>query len=178
MQTYTYTNTQIAATNIHTYIQTNKHPSIYKRTVAFKDLVRRTFNLKLSGKDCGALVSHFDKTGERNVDCQEFLTVFLQLGYQQRSQLSSEQLAKQRSEDEARVKHNEMLLKKTTERGDGLKINTNYKDSDAVSAEAKMLKAAKGYDKTHPAAPSLDAWDIAVMPPGTFISLYLFISLS
>lgn len=136
--------------------------------VAFYGLVRRTFNLKLNPKECGALVTHFDTTGNKMVNCQEFLTVFLQLGYTQRSKFTQQQLEKQRREDKARAEHDEEMMKKTLERSGELKINMDYDEIDAVNAQAKILKSAEGYDKNHPAAPSLASFDIAFMTPAVF----------
>ena len=136
--------------------------------VAFYGLVRRTFDLRLSPKDCGALVTHFDTSGTKMVNCQEFLTVFLQLGYQQRGQLAVAQLEKQRKEDKERAERDAEMLEKMANRSGSLKINMDFAESDAVSAQSKLLTSAEGYDKNHPAAPSLDAFDIAFMTPGIF----------
>jgi hypothetical protein len=140
----------------------------YINAMAFKDLVRRTFNLRLSPKDTGVLITHFDRVGEQQIECSEFLTVFLQLGYQQRAEISSKQLEKQRAEDRARIEREAMMLEKTVNRAGSLKVNMDYTEEDAVSSEAKLLLSAKGFDKSHPAAPSLDAFDISVMTPGIF----------
>ena len=42
---------------------------------------------------------------------------------------------------------------------------TTYTD-DKESAMEKLLKVSTGYDKNHPAAPSLSAFDCKVMTPG------------
>lgn len=140
--------------------------------VAFKELLRRTFGLMLAPKDAGSLIDHFatlkNGTNDREIVCRDFLTVFLQLGYQQRGAISSEQLAKQRRMDKERAEHDAAMLAKTTQRSDGLKVKMDYSETDAVSCQTKLLAAAKGYDKNHPAAPSLDAFDIAIMPAGIF----------
>jgi Ca2+-binding EF-hand superfamily protein len=140
--------------------------------IAFKDLMRSTFNLRLTPKDAGALIDHFatlrDGSNDKEIISRDFLTVFLQLGYQQRAALNTEQIQKQRRMIKEQAERDAEMLKKTTERADGLKINMNFVEADAVSCQAKLLGAAKGYDKNHPAAPSLDAFDIAVMPAGIF----------
>lgn len=140
--------------------------------VAFKELLRRTFGLVLAPKDAGALIDHFatlkESSNEKEIVCRDFLTVFMQLGYQQRGAINSEQLAKQRRMNKERAEHDAAMLEKTTKRSDGLKVNMDYGEADAISCQAKLLTAAKGYDKNHPAAPSLDAFDIAVMPAGIF----------
>lgn len=38
------------------------------------------FNVKLSPKELGAVMSHFDKDGSGEIDCAEFLLEFFKLG--------------------------------------------------------------------------------------------------
>ena len=57
----------------------------------FKELVRRTFNLKLNGKEVGAVFSFFENNSS-SINCSEFLRYFLHLGITERAKVKSEQL--------------------------------------------------------------------------------------
>ena len=139
---------------------------------AWKEIVRRTFNLKLRPKEVGALVRHFDKS-EGNlgteVDCGEFLTLFLQLGFAERGRAHKEQLDRQRSEDKQRTEEEAAKLKATTERsGANFQIDFKFAEKDIDSCMAKMVGASEKYDKNHPAAPDLSCFDISHMSAALF----------
>lgn len=138
--------------------------------VAFKDIVRRTFNLKLRPKEVGALIRHFGKSeAATEIECGDFLSVFLQMGYAERARLHSEKLERQRSEDRARVEESEAKLLKITQRaGAGLVVDMAYSDADMYSVIEKLVGASEKYDKNHPAAPDLSAFDMAYLVPGIF----------
>jgi len=139
---------------------------------AWKELVRRTFNLRLSPKETGALVRHFDKSEHNlgtDIDCGEFLTIFLQLGYSERAKLHKEQLEKQRREDKEREAEEAAKLLATTQRsGAKFQVDMNFGDKDIESTVAKLVGASEKYDKNHPAAPDLSAFDISTMSAGLF----------
>ena len=139
---------------------------------AFKEIVRRTFNLKLSPKEVGALVRHFDKSEEgsgTDIECGDFLNVFLQMGYAERAKMHRAQLERQRAEDKARLEKDAAALLATTQRGGGnLEVDMQYEEKDMFSAVEKLVAAAEKYDKFHPAAPDISAFDIATMTPGLF----------
>jgi len=132
----------------------------------FKEMLRRTFNLKLNGKETGALVSHFDKSGKKTVNCKEFLVVFLQLGITERAKFHKRMLDKQNEENRQReLEEERKLLERVTR---PTELDKCYNELDQKSANAKLLAAAEGFDKNHPAAPSLAAFDISTMTPGLF----------
>lgn len=132
----------------------------------FKEMLRRTFNMKLNGKETGALVSHFDKTGKKTVNCKEFLVVFLQLGISERARFHKRMLDKQNEENRQReLEEERKLLERVTR---PIELDKCYTEQDQVSANTKLLAAAEGFDKNHPAAPSLAAFDIATMTAGLF----------
>jgi hypothetical protein len=62
----------------------------------FKEIVRRTFNLKLLSREVGAIFAFFNnKDGDADmdhIDCREFLRYFIQLGITERAKVKSEQL--------------------------------------------------------------------------------------
>ena len=92
----------------------------------FKEVVRRTFHLVLSPKETGALLGFFHRrlaaaTGKKmphdQIECGEFLKYFLQLGVAERGRLHSEQLERQRREDQERQEEHERKVKETATRG-------------------------------------------------------------
>lgn len=139
---------------------------------AWKELVRRTFNLKLKPKEVGALVRHFDKSDppiSTDIDCGEFLTLFLQLGFAERSKAHKEQLEKQRREDREREADEAAKLLATTQRaGAKFQIDINFAEKDIDSAVTKLVTSSEKYDKNHPAAPDLSAFDISTMSAALF----------
>jgi len=47
-------------------------------------------------------------------------------------------------------------------------IDTNFTEVDITNIMQKLSKASEGFDKNHPAAPSLEAFDTAYLTPGIF----------
>lgn len=46
--------------------------------------------------------------------------------------------------------------------------DSNFTAADEKSIMEKLLHASEKFDRSHPAAPSLEAFDAATMPPGVF----------
>ena len=140
----------------------------------FKEMVRRTFGLRLTPTESGAILHHLhqrlsdrgigDAYYDGNVNCGEFLIYFLSLGIEERAKAHKAQLDKQvaenkkRQEDEKK-KLDDMILKP-------ISIDKGYTQADIDSITMKLLKASEGFDKNHPAAPSLISFDAAYMTAG------------
>ncbi|CAM9103488.1 unnamed protein product, partial [Ectocarpus fasciculatus] len=135
--------------------------------IVFKELLRRTFNLKLQPKELGALVQHFDKDGKGTVDCNEFLNVFFKLGYDERCRWHSEQIQKQRALNKARKEEEARKLNQVAAKME-LAYDNNFSPEDRETAMEKLRRAAYKYDKTHPASVGLDAFEVAYLTPGQF----------
>lgn len=135
--------------------------------VVFKELLRRTFNLKLQPKELGALVQHFDKDGKGTVDCNEFLNVFFKLGYDERCRWHSAQILKQRAQNKARKEEELRKLNQVAAKME-LSFDSDFSPEDQESAMTKLRRAAFKYDRSHPAAVGLDAFEVAHMTPGQF----------
>lgn len=133
----------------------------------FKVNLKQCFGLKISPKELGALMDHFDKNKDGFITCQEFLVSFFRLGFDERSR-------RIRVEREQRTAHAEMLKKveeekvAEQERINASKINVEFSQRDKDSALHKLRTAAKNYDRTMPGAPSLAAFDMSEMAPHTF----------
>ena len=132
----------------------------------FKEMLRRTFNLILTGKEAGAIVNFFDKKGDNNIICVEFLNFFVQLGITERAKEHKAMLERQTEENKLRAledkaKVDALVLKP-------IEVDMAYTDDDKESAMSKLLAAAEGFDKNHPAAPSLTSFDPLTLTYGQF----------
>jgi hypothetical protein len=66
-------------------------------TGEFKDLLRRTFNIYLNGKELGFLTKKFSSEKDYGrINCKLFLNTFLKIGIDERSRIYLLQLEKQR----------------------------------------------------------------------------------
>lgn len=136
----------------------------------FKEMVRRTFGLKLTGKEVGALIRHFGKTPDTHtdtIDCNEFTTMFLKLGFKERGKVHKEVLIKQREAEAAATEEHRRKVSDLANRSTVV-ADPNWTDEDAASALEKLGRAAEGFDKNHPASPSLKCFEGASMTAGLF----------
>lgn len=101
------------------------------------------------------------------VECASFLTKFFKLGFEQRAALHHEQVLKQRNED---ARQHQDHLRRVVERGVEMevKMTATYSENDMKSVMTKLLTASVGYDRYHPASPSLAAFEGALMGPAEF----------
>ncbi len=68
----------------------------FLRPGEFREMLKRTFNLILTGKELGAAVRTYDLGGKGVVNCREFLVKFLQDGQAQRDEEKAIQLEQNR----------------------------------------------------------------------------------
>ena len=130
----------------------------------FKEMIRRTFGLKLSPAETGALLFHLDGKFNGMIDCAKFLTMFLALGISERHKEHREMLDRQIYDNKRRVIEEKEKLDKMVNRPTSL--TREYTEEDSKSASAKLLAASEGYDKYHAAAPSLVSFETKTMTPG------------
>lgn len=133
----------------------------------FKKQLKRTFRLDFSRKEMGALIKHFDKDGDRTIDCPEFLIEFFRLGFLARETERRGWADKEkRNQERARVEEErkaEELAKRNAD-----KVTFDFTEAERKSAVDKITLAATLYDRKHPAAVQLDAFDGAEMEPHVF----------
>jgi Ca2+-binding EF-hand superfamily protein len=91
----------------------------------------------------------------------------LQLGVAERAKVHTEQIERQREEDRQREEEHQRKVLETANR-QTYKVDFTYGDPDKESILEKLQVAAEKFDKNHPAAPSLEAFDAAFMMPGVF----------
>jgi hypothetical protein len=108
----------------------------------FKEMLRRTFGLKLTPREAGAIIKHLNNNTNNDINCSEFTTLFCQLGITERSKVFSESLIKQAEENKIRQENDEKKVKERVERF--LKIESDYSQLDIDNATQKLIKAAAG----------------------------------
>ena len=136
----------------------------------FREMVKRTFNVVLSGKELGAMVELFDKDKSGEVNCQEFLVFFSNAGYTERSKEHSQGLSKRRNEDIERKKREIELAEAAAKKNllDESLLN-GFTEEDTKSALEKFRIASRHYASNVCNFPgALDAFSVASMLPGVF----------
>jgi len=135
-----------------------------------RDMLRRTFNLRLSGKEIGAMMSAFDADGSGTLDGSEFLINFKKLGFAERTKRAREQ----RENTTAMNKHfqdleaeREAAKKKASDNS----FTFNYTSEDLRNALSKLANKSADYDPTSAAALNLTCFQGARMEPHTFKEL-------
>ena len=134
--------------------------------IQFKEVLKRTFNMVLSPGELLALMKEF-KNKEGNVDCKPFVVRFIQMGVEARQTFKLQQLEKLRKAE--RLRRDEAALK-LKQQEDKMVLHVDFSKSvdEEKTAFEKLTLAAKKYDKSHPGAMSLEAFDCAYMEAATF----------
>lgn len=134
----------------------------------FRDNMHSVFDVSLSARELGAVLMHYNRGQPGDIKCADFLLDFLRIGYEYRMELRSKQIEKTRQEAEkARIEQEIKTaeqLKRLEERG----ADFDFNDDDVKSMKEKIRMIAKGYDRNHPAAPSLAGFDSKYLSPGLF----------
>ena len=139
----------------------------FMKPYVFKDMIFRTFNIKTTPKELGALMDHFDKDKNGEIECSEFTIEFFRLGFERRSEIHRQQLEKQRRENEEREKESLRKLREQEEKMN-LKLDWDFDDDDLARVKEKITVAAMRYDKHHPASVGLEGFSTAFLEPGAF----------
>jgi hypothetical protein len=113
---------------------------------AFKDLIRRVFNISLNSGELGYVVQKYDTKNTGRVVCKSFLTDFLRLGQEARYKNHVEQLEKQRLMNmQSEEAHRQKIV--AVQNSESIKISDQFGDRHIKSALAKITAAAVHYDK-------------------------------
>ena len=132
---------------------------------AFKDLIRRVFNLHLNSQELGYIVQKYDTKRVGRVHCKAFLTEFLRLGQEARYKTHVEQLEKQRLLTiQAEEQHKKKI--EAVQNSETVKISDEFTDRHLKSALAKLTEAAVNYDKVR--GVSLISFEPATLSPLEF----------
>lgn len=125
------------------------------------------FNLKLTAKELGALISKFDKDGDHTISCPEFLVEFFRCGFAERSKRRLNVLERDRRERakqlEAEAERERLKAEKAA-----LKVDYDFTERDADSAIGQIEAAATLYDRNAAGTVQLDAFEGAELGPAEF----------
>jgi hypothetical protein len=113
---------------------------------AFKDLLRRVFNLVLTSGELGYVVRKYDARNTGRIVCKTFLTDFLRMGQEQRYAQHVAQLERQRSLIQ-QAEENHIKKMEEVQNSGTVKVSDQYSDKHLKSALAKITEAAMRYDK-------------------------------
>ena len=135
-----------------------------------RDMLRRTFNLRLSGKEIGAMMSAFDQDASGTLDGSEFLINFKKLGFKERTLRAKQQrentTAMNKHFDELEAER-EAAKKKASDNS----FTFKYTSEDLRNALQKLANKSADYDPTSAAALNLSCFQGARMEPHTFKEL-------
>ena len=130
------------------------------------------FNIQLTINELSAYLHDFNKDDleapkDGSINCGAFLIAFFRVGFLEKEKRVREYWAKKRKADEDRERkrreHREALEQKNQ-----LHPNFDFTPADKESALAKLLFAAKQYDKSMPGAMSMKAFEEKTMPANVF----------
>lgn len=148
-------------------VQLNAFDGAVMTPKVFKEQLKHVFNIKLDSKELGALMNYFDRDGDGCVNCAEFLVSFFRIGFEERAKFVKAERAKKKKIEEERIRKlkedEESLAAKNS-----MKVSYAYSTSDKNSAFEKLRKAAKLYNSASPTAPSMKAFEGALMEPHVF----------
>jgi Ca2+-binding EF-hand superfamily protein len=132
---------------------------------AFKDLIRRVFNLNLNSGELGYVIQKYDTKRTGRVVCKAFLTDFLRMGQEARYKAHVEQLERQRLlNQQAEEEHHKKIL--AVQNSETLKMSDRFGDKHLQSALAKLTAASLNYDKVR--GVSLISFEPATLSPLEF----------
>ena len=137
-----------------------------------REQLKMVFNVQLTLNELSAYLHDFNKDDteaakDGSINCGAFLITFFRVGFLEKEKRVREYWEKKRKADEDRERrrreHREALEQKNQ-----LHPNFDFSPSDRESALAKLLFAAKQYDKSMPGAMSMKAFEEKTMPANVF----------
>jgi hypothetical protein len=134
---------------------------------SFRDVVFKTFNVKLTPGEVGAIAKDYPSGSEGNIDTHKFLKFFLKLGQNLRMADHSHQLQENR-QGIAALEQEQVRRLQEQERRLALGIDADFTPEDEASGLQKISQAAIKFDKLHPSSLSLDGFNAIKTPPGLF----------
>ena len=139
----------------------------------FREMLKRSFNLKVSDGELAALVAEFDKFGNKTVACGDFMVRFTAMGSEKRDAARLGQLEKQRRMTAAAVKEAEKKKKALDEKLEIDESEMQFSEADLTSGLDKIRTLASNYDRSHPSAPSLKGFTGTDMRPTEFKNMMM-----
>ncbi len=141
---------------------------MYLTPDAFKEVLRRTFNLKFTPEEFGAFLTEVadNEDPDKKVHCASFLVYFLRKGFLEREKVLKEQWARKDKIDAERRAYEVSKLEE--QEGKNKQKVSKFTEQDKESALLKLRESAKYYDKSMPGAMSMKNFDMAYMEPHVF----------
>lgn len=133
----------------------------------FKEMLRRTFNMKITAAELAALIAEFDKDNTKQIDCADFMVKFTTLGFDRRAALRTSQLNRQRKMDEE-ARAEAIAKQKAADAKMEANLAMDFDNEDFNAALEKIRVIASNYDRSHPSAPSLKGFTGTNMKPNEF----------
>lgn len=133
----------------------------------FKEQLKRVFNLHVSARELGALMSIFDEQNTGSVHCGDFSKTFLAMGFAERDTEFKANLEKQREADRLRKEEEELKMMALAGKNQ-LQLAETYTQEDFEVAMHKLKEAAFRFDKSMPGSANLTAFDSLEMEPSIF----------
>jgi hypothetical protein len=136
----------------------------------FREMIKRTFNVALTGKELGAVVNTFDEAGDFEINCKAFLVFFARAGVEERSKDHSAQLEESRSKYQALKDHHENRIQSMNDKNMiSHELLIKVKPEDTESANRKLRFGARHYSLGSCNMPGdLDVFKVDKMTPGIF----------
>lgn len=142
----------------------------YLAPLDFYNALKRTFNLRLSPKELGALIRSLEETRGDDIHCSEFIRYFLKLG----SELREKARLDYKKKMDALKKNEEALEKQRLEDEEKqrmLQADFDFSPADEARTEEKVREAAIKFDRSAPGVPSLVGFDAELLSAGEFKDL-------
>ncbi|CAM9189608.1 unnamed protein product, partial [Chrysoparadoxa australica] len=132
-----------------------------------REMLNRLFHVKLGHRELRAVFAHFVPGGEDKLSGSVFLPAFLHLGQAERDRRYKEHQEKIRIRQE--VAKQMALQRELAAQAKAEMVSTaEYTAEDTKLALAKITEAAAQYDRQHPSAVGLDAFEGSKMTPVVF----------
>ena len=111
----------------------------------FREQLRRNFFIHLTDEELGALITFFDKDGDRHVSGEEFFRTFFSLGQKEKTKifLLQKEESKRRQYRQNKYLHD---LRNRYEKLSKDNVSYQYNENDEKSAISKLSQAAFNFD--------------------------------
>lgn len=143
--------------------------STYLSPGIFREMLKRSFSVFLTGKELGALVDFFDEDNVGEISCQAFLVYFGRTGFAERGKDHSDALEKQRRAEEDRKSFHDRKMEELHKKKMVDITQHKFTPEDRESALNKLKLAARGYSASSlVASGSFAAFRVGKMTIGAF----------
>ena len=152
----------------HSTSNLNAFDGNYMSPAVFREMLKRLFNVKLSGKELGSLVDHFDSDKSKRIDCTKFVVKFTSLGFVEREKIHEQHIEKKRKATEREKKELYAHLIAGNARLPKADVDFDFDQTDFNSAMEMIRIEASKYDHMHPSAPDLRGFRGSNLAPVEF----------